>query len=75
MPTGVVKFYRADKGGYGFIVADAGGPDVFMHASALQRAGLDSVQAGARIAYDTRQDKFKNGLFAINVRLLDQAAA
>lgn len=46
---GFVKFYNTAKG-YGFVVLDGGGRDVFMHASVLNRAGLSAVEAGQRVS-------------------------
>ena len=45
MATGTVKFFNAQKG-YGFIVQDAGGPDVFVHISAVERAGMRTLNEG-----------------------------
>ena len=49
--TGTVKFYAADKG-FGFIVRDGGGKDVFVGASALTRAGISDLAEGQRVAVD-----------------------
>lgn len=51
MAQGTVKFFNAQKG-YGFIVQDAGGPDVFVHISAVERAGLRSLNEGQEIEYE-----------------------
>ena len=51
MPTGTVKFYNAAKG-YGFIQPDDGGKDVFVHATALERAGLHALDEGQRVSFD-----------------------
>src|ERR1700675_4447985 len=48
---GTVKFYAADKG-FGFIVRDRGGKDIFVHASALNRAGISELAEGQRVAVD-----------------------
>jgi len=51
MATGTVKWFNATKG-YGFIQPEDGGKDVFLHVSAVERAGLQSPQEGQRVAYD-----------------------
>ena len=50
--AGTVKFFNTDKG-FGFIAPDAGGDDVFVHVSALQRAGLRSLKDGDKVMYNT----------------------
>jgi CspA family cold shock protein len=56
MATGTVKWYNGEKG-YGFIQPDAGGKDVFVHASALERAGMRSLNEGQKIEYQEEQDR------------------
>ncbi len=51
MPTGTVKWFNSEKG-YGFIQPDAGGPDVFVHISALNRAGLRELKERQKISYE-----------------------
>jgi CspA family cold shock protein len=49
--TGTVKFFNQDKG-YGFITPESGGGDAFVHISAVQAAGLDSLREGDRVNYE-----------------------
>ena len=55
MPTGTVKWFNATKG-YGFIQRDDGGPDVFVHASAVERAGMDTLREGQKVSYEEQRD-------------------
>jgi CspA family cold shock protein len=55
MPIGTVKWYNETKG-YGFIQPDNGGKDVFVHASALERAGLRGLVEGQKISYEIESD-------------------
>ncbi len=56
MPTGSVKFFNADKG-YGFIAPDGGGDDAFVHISAVERAGMQTLQKEQRVNYELEQDR------------------
>jgi len=55
MITGKVKFYSVQKG-FGFIQPDDGGKDVFVHASALERAGMPGLVEGQKVCFDTQVD-------------------
>ena len=66
MPTGKVKWFNATKG-YGFIQPDAGGKDVFVHISAVEKAGYTSLAEGAKISYEVVANRGKES--AENLRL------
>jgi CspA family cold shock protein len=51
LQTGTVKWFNPTKG-YGFIRPESGGPDVFVHISSVERAGLDALREGERIQYE-----------------------
>jgi cold shock protein len=55
MNTGTVKWYNETKG-YGFIQPDNGGKDVFVHATALERAGMRGLVEGQKVSFDTQED-------------------
>ena len=55
MTKGTVKFYNVQKG-FGFIEPDDGGKDVFVHATALERAGINTLIEGQKVSFDTEQD-------------------
>jgi cold shock protein len=56
LQTGTVKWFNATKG-FGFIQPDNGGPDAFVHISAVERAGLDNLREGERIQYELVRGK------------------
>ena len=56
MTTGTVKWFNSTKG-FGFIQPDNGGADVFVHASAVERSSLGSLQEGQKISYELEQDQ------------------
>jgi cold shock protein len=56
MTTGTVKFFNADKG-FGFIAPDNGGGDVFVHVTAMQRSGIDTLQEGQKLSFEIVRDK------------------
>lgn len=58
MATGTVKWYNAQKG-YGFIAPDDGGKDVFVHATALEAAGLRGLEDGQQVSYELQEDRGK----------------
>jgi cold shock protein len=57
--TGTVKWFNPTKG-YGFIQPDNGGRDVFVHISAVETAGLSSLNEGAKVSYEERENRRKS---------------
>ena len=55
MSTGTVKWFNATKG-FGFIQPDAGGPDVFVHISAVERAGMSNLNEGQKLSFELTKD-------------------
>ncbi len=66
--TGTVKFFNVTKG-YGFITPDTGGKDVFVHATAFDRAEVGKLNEGMRVSFDTEPDESGKGPKAINIQL------
>ena len=65
---GTVKFFNADKG-FGFIKPDDGGRDIFVHITAVERAGLRSLNEGQRVSYEIEADTKGKGPKAVNLVL------
>jgi CspA family cold shock protein len=59
MQTGTVKWFNAQKG-FGFIQPESGGPDVFVHVSAVERAGLNGLKEGQKLSFEVVTDR-RNG--------------
>lgn len=66
MATGTVKWYNSQKG-YGFIAPDAGGKDVFVHATALEAAGLRSLNDGQAVTYELTEDRGKTSATSLKI--------
>jgi cold shock protein len=64
---GIVKFFNQDKG-FGFITPDGGAKDVFVHISALQAAGLQTLKDGQQVTFDTEPDRMGKGPKAVNIQ-------
>jgi cold shock protein len=63
---GTVKFFNADKG-YGFIAPDNGGTDAFVHISAVERAGMVTLQQNQRVQYELEEDR-RGKMAAVNLQ-------
>jgi len=69
MTTGTVKFYNGQKG-FGFIQPDDGGKDVFVHATALERAGLRGLTEGQKVSFDTEADRRTGKIAVANIQAM-----
>ena len=67
MPSGSVKWFN-NKKGFGFIVPDNGGSDVFVHISAVQKAGMNTLREGQKISFELQRDPKKGKDSAANLR-------
>jgi CspA family cold shock protein len=67
MAVGTVKWFNAQKG-YGFIQPDSGDKDVFVHISAVERAGMDSLKEGQKLTFDIENDRRTGKASAANLR-------
>ncbi len=70
MAIGTVKWFNSQKG-YGFIQPETGGPDVFVHISAVERAGLAQLNDGQKIQYELVADRRSGKTSAGNLALVD----
>ena len=66
---GSVKFFNPDKG-YGFIKPEGGGPDIFVHVTAVESAGLTTLNEGQKVSFDVEADKKGKGPKAIGLKLM-----
>jgi len=66
MATGTVKFFNSAKG-FGFILPEGGSKDVFVHATALEAAGIRSLNGGDRVSFDIQPDP--RGTKAVNLKM------
>jgi CspA family cold shock protein len=68
MAPGTVKFFNSQKG-FGFIQPENGGPDVFVHVSAVERAGMRSLVQGQKVTFDIEADRRSGKSAATNLRI------
>ena len=64
MPTGKIKWFNPAKG-YGFIENDEGGKDVFLHISALEEAGIETLQEGEAVSFEIGENRGKENAISI----------
>jgi cold shock protein len=69
MATGTVKWFNATKG-FGFIQPDDGGNDVFVHISAVERAGMGSLNEGQKLSFESKVDSMRGKTSAENLRAM-----
>ena len=69
MSKGTVKWFNSQKG-YGFIQPDDGGKDVFVHATALERAGMRGLVEGQKVSFDTQEDRRTGKIAVGNIQAL-----
>jgi cold shock protein len=67
LATGTVKFFNSQKG-FGFIVQDGGGPDVFVHISAVEQAGMSNLNEGQKLSFDVQADQRSGKSAAANLK-------
>ena len=67
MPVGTVKWFNSTKG-FGFIQPDNGGPDVFVHISAVERAGMSNLSEGQKISFGEQRDPKRGKTSAENLK-------
>jgi cold shock protein len=67
MNKGTVKFYN-DQKGFGFIQPDDGSKDVFVHATALERAGIRGLVEGKKVSFDTQEDRRSGKIAVANIQ-------
>ncbi|MEZ5938295.1 MAG: cold-shock protein [Hyphomonadaceae bacterium] len=69
MTTGTVKWYNSTKG-YGFIEPESGGKDVFVHASALEAAGIRGLVDGQKVSFEEQADRRTGKIAAMDLKIL-----
>jgi CspA family cold shock protein len=72
MPIGTVKFFNESKG-YGFIAPDGGGQDAFVHISAVEGSGMNSLRENQRVSYELEQDR-RGKMAAVNLKSAEDSA-
>lgn len=70
MPTGTVKWFNSQKG-FGFISPEGGGPDAFVHISAVERAGLYELREGQKVSFELVADKRSGKMSADRLQAIE----
>ena len=73
MPIGTVKFFNESKG-YGFIAPDGGGQDAFVHISAVEGSGMNTLRENQRVSFDLEQDR-RGKMAAVNLKSAEDSPA
>ena len=73
MTTGTVKFFNDGKG-YGFIAPDGGGNDAFVHISAVENSGMQTLRENQRVNYDLQEDR-RGKMSAVNLKAAEEAGS
>jgi CspA family cold shock protein len=71
MPIGTVKFFNENKG-YGFIAPEGGGADAFVHITAVERSGMQTLRENQRVSYDLEEDR-RGKMAAVNLKSAEEA--
>ena len=69
MPNGIVKWFNPAKA-FGFIQPDGGGADIFVHISAVERAGLSTLNDGQKVSFEEERDPKRGKTSAVNIKVL-----
>lgn len=70
MPTGVVKWFKTDKG-FGFIKPDDGGPDIFVHITEVKASGMQDLEEGAKVAFEMKPSERTGRAGAARIHVID----
>jgi CspA family cold shock protein len=71
MPIGTVKFFNENKG-YGFIAPEGGGADAFVHITAVERSGMQTLRENQRVSYELEEDR-RGKMAAVNLKSAEES--
>ena len=69
METGIVKWFNPDKG-FGFILPDSGGKDVFVHINSVEKSGMTHLEQGQKVSYELMINRKNGSISAENIKLI-----